>query len=271
MEGISVIIPCFNRGGLIKHAIDSLMRQKRKPDEIIIVDDGSTDNTKEMVEELNNPLIRYYYRKSPLWVNPSVPLNIGIKKAKYDLIVFSLSDIVHIGENLERIEKKHKEIEDLYLIGSKMYWVMRDVNIPEKYWDKPEQITQLPNVKKWYNGFYSKDTDIVCQEDLYTSNIASCKKKHLFAVNGFDEDMTDFYGHEDSDLVQRLHNLGKVNPKDMDSTFQIIRDNKIVGIHQYHKRPPSYAVVGTTDQLKKVNENLLKTRVNLNGWGELCQ
>ena len=48
---ISLIIPTYNRCSLLKRALDSVFEQSRKPDEIIVVDDGSTDNTAEMLAD----------------------------------------------------------------------------------------------------------------------------------------------------------------------------------------------------------------------------
>lgn len=60
---ISVIIPTYNRAELLKRAAQSVLAQTYKDFELIIVDDGSTDNTKEIVESLNDSRIVYVYQK----------------------------------------------------------------------------------------------------------------------------------------------------------------------------------------------------------------
>ena len=48
---IAAVIPTFNRASLVSRAIDSVMRQTFLPSEIIVVDDGSTDNTENLISE----------------------------------------------------------------------------------------------------------------------------------------------------------------------------------------------------------------------------
>lgn len=273
---ISVVCPTYNRGHLIGNSIRSLLRQQKKPDEIIVIDDGSSDNTKEVIGRLSEDIghlsdnytrLRYFYRDSPLWINPSVPLNIGIRQAQHELVVFSLSDIVHIGETLTAIEKAHEEDPLLYLIGATMYWVQKDVRIPDENWNDPMEIVRDPSVVVWEPGLIGKDNMIVCQHDLYTSNIASCRKEHLLAVGGFDEELTLSYGFEDSEITQRLYNLKKCGDR---SDFHIVRDNTICGIHQWHERTPVYAMVQQTVQQRMVNAKILNITANDGkDWGKL--
>ena len=54
---ISTIIPVFNRGALVREAVHSVLRQTHRPIEIVIVDDGSTDDTKDVVAELRKVLV----------------------------------------------------------------------------------------------------------------------------------------------------------------------------------------------------------------------
>ena len=58
---VSVIIPTYNRAHLIGKAINSVISQTYQDYEIIVVDDASTDNTKEVVKGFNNSKIRYIY------------------------------------------------------------------------------------------------------------------------------------------------------------------------------------------------------------------
>lgn len=272
---ISAIMPTYNRGNLIENSIESIYRQEVVPDELIVVDDGSTDNTKEVVDKLRKRYknIRYFYRNKKKWENPCVPLNIGIKKAKYELIVFCLSDIVHIGNTIKFMKYKHEQRDLQYIIGSTLYWMGKDVKVSKELWKTPEKITEIDCVVEWNHKLYTKDNQIVCQHDLYTSNIASCRREHLIKVGGFDEELTEFYGHEDSEITQRLLNM-YVDKNTGLSKFKLIRDNSIKGIHQYHERPPKDMVAGSKIQankvIKKIKDNQYYCEANVGKeWGKL--
>jgi glycosyltransferase involved in cell wall biosynthesis len=56
MTGVSVLLPTFNRAGLIGETIESLLAQTRRPDEIIVINDGSTDATREVLERYASDL-----------------------------------------------------------------------------------------------------------------------------------------------------------------------------------------------------------------------
>lgn len=69
---ISVIIPTYNRAWCIENAIKSVIKQNYDNWELIIIDDGSTDNTRDIVKKyLNNKKIKYFYKENS-WKIPSV-------------------------------------------------------------------------------------------------------------------------------------------------------------------------------------------------------
>ena len=85
---ISVIIPAYNREACIADTLQSVLNQSLTPDEIIVVDDGSTDRTKEIVDGFGNK-IRYFYQKNS---GVASARNKGLSVATGDLISFVDAD-----------------------------------------------------------------------------------------------------------------------------------------------------------------------------------
>ncbi|SKB36891.1 Glycosyltransferase involved in cell wall bisynthesis [Salegentibacter holothuriorum] len=86
---ISIITPSFNRAYLLPRMIESVLRQTFKNWELIIMDDGSTDNTKEVVEAYNDSRIKYFYTENS---GAADKRNQGVEKSQYEFIIFLDSD-----------------------------------------------------------------------------------------------------------------------------------------------------------------------------------
>jgi len=95
---VSVIIPTFNRRALLERAVDSVVAQTRPADEIIIIDDGSTDGTAALVEKKYPGII--YLSQTNRGVSHA--RNQGIRKANGTWLAFLDSDDVWLPEKLEK-------------------------------------------------------------------------------------------------------------------------------------------------------------------------
>ena len=96
---ISVIIPTYNRENSILRSVQSVLNQTYKDLEVIVVDDGSTDNTKEILKSINDKRLRYFkYKKNK---GQSFARNYGSKKARGDIICFQDSDDEWLKHKLE--------------------------------------------------------------------------------------------------------------------------------------------------------------------------
>ncbi|MNI22216.1 UDP-Glc:alpha-D-GlcNAc-diphosphoundecaprenol beta-1,3-glucosyltransferase WfgD [compost metagenome] len=113
MPDISVIIPTHNRSNFISHAIQSVLDQTYKDYEIIVVDDGSTDDTRERVKAFGDR-VRYIYQRNQ---GPSAARNTGIRNAKGKYIAFCDSDDRFLPSKLEKQKefvRKHRDCAFLY-------------------------------------------------------------------------------------------------------------------------------------------------------------
>ncbi len=99
---ISIIIPAFNAEKTIKKTLDSLLEQTLKPDEIIVINDGSNDLTQKITEELmqKNNSIKLFNRKN---AGISASRNFGAEKALGEIIVFLDSDVLVEKKWLEKL------------------------------------------------------------------------------------------------------------------------------------------------------------------------
>lgn len=100
----SVVLPTFNRSNFITGAINSLLNQTYDDWELIIVDDGSTDNTKKVVEQFSkkDSRIKYHYQKNS---ERSAARNNGINKTKGNYICFIDSDDLYEEGYLNALHK----------------------------------------------------------------------------------------------------------------------------------------------------------------------
>ncbi len=99
---LSVYIPVWNRGNLVGEAIESCLAQTRLPDEILIIDDGSTDDTLQVVRKYQSTLIRVVERK-----RQGIPRtrNYAVENTKGDVILSLDSDDIMMPDCLELHER----------------------------------------------------------------------------------------------------------------------------------------------------------------------
>ena len=100
---ISVITPCFNAAAYLRDAIDSVLNQTHKNIELILVNDGSTDETEAIIKSYSDERIRYYYQENK---GQCAASNFGLSVAKGDYIKFFDADDVMNDTHLEAQLKK---------------------------------------------------------------------------------------------------------------------------------------------------------------------
>jgi len=97
---ISILMPTYNRGAFIGETIESILNQTYQNWELIIVDDGSDDDTEEVISQVKDQRIRFY-KAGRIAINGKIK-NIGLEKAKGELIAFIDSDDLWAETKLEK-------------------------------------------------------------------------------------------------------------------------------------------------------------------------
>jgi glycosyltransferase involved in cell wall biosynthesis len=111
MAAVSIIIPTFNRSDLLKECVNSLLAQTYSDIEIIVVDDGSTDDTREMIKAVTDKQdkVKYYCRPH---LGACAARNFGLKQAKGEYIGFFDSDDLWPANYIEAMIKALKTSPD---------------------------------------------------------------------------------------------------------------------------------------------------------------
>lgn len=125
MTTISVIIPSYNRGHVLNRALDSVLAQSRAADEIILIDDGSTDNTAEQVQTAY-PQIRYLYQDNQ---GVSAARNLGIQAATGEWIALLDSDDEWLPHKLAEQIKALEQAPEYKLIHCDEIWIRNGVRV----------------------------------------------------------------------------------------------------------------------------------------------
>jgi len=125
---ISVVIPTFNRLSVLVRALDSAINQTIKPYEIIVIDDGSSDQTRNWIRN-KFPEINYFYQKN---MGVSTARNTGIDMAKGDWIAFLDSDDEWDKAKLELQSKAIHNNKDIPLSHTNEIWIKNGVRINQK-------------------------------------------------------------------------------------------------------------------------------------------
>ncbi len=122
MSKLSVIVPCFNAGSYISKALDSLVNQTLKDIEIIVINDGSTDNSKEVIESYKSQypeIIKAYHQNNK---GIASVRNFGVSLVQSEYFGFLDSDDYTTVDMFEKMYNKAKET-DADVVVSNFKWV----------------------------------------------------------------------------------------------------------------------------------------------------
>lgn len=204
---ISVIIPTYNREKMIKRTVLNVLSQSYDDIEVIIVDDNSTDHTKEIIDSILDSRIRYY--KNSVNKGACFSRNFGVKVSKGEFIAFQDSD------DLWDINKLYKQLNYLKLKKADIVFCSL-----RKYDQNQNVVGCIPN---------HKITDSkINYDNLLLGNFISTQtlfgKRECFENVLFDEKLARF---QDWDLVLNLSKKYKIVFQNDELAFQYIQDDSI--------------------------------------------
>ncbi len=219
---VTVIIPCYNIEDYVKKCIDSILFQSYKNLEIIIVDDGSTDNTSKIIDSYDDKRIRIIHQEN---AGLSGARNTGIENAKGEYICFiDGDDFIH--ENYVKKMMNIAEAENADVVACGFFGVDKNGNVKKN---------NIVNSQMVMSGLEAM------VDYLNTRNIGySMAWNKLYKTSLFKENKITYpYGrlHEDEHVIYKLYYFSQkivVIPDHL--YFYIKRDDSIMGKKYSAKR-----------------------------------
>ena len=164
---ISVVIPAYNAGPFVARAIESALRQTHPAEEIIVVDDGCTDDTADVVRSFGEKVILIQQQNA----GASVARNTGINAAKGNWIAFLDADDEWVPEKLEQQIKHLQKHPDLAWTMSNYYVCFCDSEHSKTVYDQGQSEALLAE-RDYYGDYFDAYKAGVCGN---TNTMLICK------------------------------------------------------------------------------------------------
>jgi len=180
---ISTIVPTFNRAGKVMRAIDSVLCQSYKDLEVIVVDDGSTDDTAYWIGKYTDPRLKYFKTANS---GVAAARNFGVRQSKADWVCFLDSDDLWRRHKLSEQLKFHDQNRDVLFSQTDDIWIRDAVRVNKM---KKHAIRE---------GSIFQDSLRLC---LVCCSSVMINKSFFWERGGFDEELVTC---EDYDLWLRI-------------------------------------------------------------------
>ena len=220
MNKISVIIPVYNRLEHLKIGISLLNNQKIKPYELIIADDGSSEDISSMLENLIEKVdfkIKWVFHKDNGFRKTRI-INEAVKIAEGEILVFCDQDLIFPEDYLEKILLNIKN--NNFLMGRASYLTLYEKERFVETFNKNNSYTEATN---FFEENYKLEIKKLIRKDKIRKILKKLKlnkrgiklvgmsfalyKDIFIKINGYDENYQG-WGYEDDDLGNRLIALG---------------------------------------------------------------
>ena len=245
---ISVIIPAYNHEMYIHDAIESVLEQTFNDLELIIINDGSTDKTEDVILEYNDPRISYIAQSNR---GAHATINRGIDLAKGDYIAILNSDDVYHANRMEKCLRYLEKNNNLSGVFTKVQGIDEE--------GMPVENKKTPNIQawlKWYNDsqeFFRNNDFLSCMTAknlLITTSNFFLKKSIFKKVGGFRRLR---YAH-DWDMLLRLSRHHALNFYDEILLEYRIHEKNTVQEDKSEKKVRFEVNWLIADHLRKLNE-----------------
>lgn len=260
---VSVIMPCFNRATFLREAIGAVHQQTYTHWELIIVDDGSSDNTKEVLDELVKEFnitqpVRYEYQDN---AGPYAARNTGLKQAAGQYIALYDSDDLwlphHLTDGVDALVR-HPQIDWVYADSTKVDLATGNVVTKSGFRqdDIPHCFLRLNVIRDGKLCIFDDPAVVACQiRDnlcclLQTSVIrATVFQGHLFV---------DHYRNEGEDELYPA--------RAMKRGFKLAYFDDVHLIYRFHQENSSTAAIGAS-----VDKRMRVTAAAARGYEEFAK
>lgn len=260
---ISIIIPNYNRGHLLKEVLDSVINQTFQSIEIIIVDDKSSDNSIEIIQKLQLSIPNLFLIQQEINSGANACRNLGVAHAKGEFIAFLDSDDYFLPTKLE----KQIDIFNLYPeIGfvvtgfdAKTVQVLSEGIIPLKETILQNNLGGFSTLivkKHLFNQVGGLDIQLLsCQDwDLFLKLLTICKGYKLA------ENLVIYEAQEDSiskniTKVIQGYKIVSERARALNNTLQLIPEHNLIAYHEYYLAMRYFGL----NEIKLTRKHLLKS------------
>lgn len=212
MAFISVIIPLYNKEQFIKATLLSVLNQTFTDFEVLLINDGSTDSSVDIVSSLDNKRIRLYSTENK---GVSHARNYGVSKSTSDLIAFLDADDLWEFNHLENLHNLYTSFPKCGLYATAYY---------KRFFNGKKMNTHFNGVSKDHFGVIDDYFLASTKDSIAWTSAVMIPKKTFMSIGGFDEEMRS---GQDTDLWVRIALKHKVAFSAVASAHKIILDPQL--------------------------------------------
>jgi len=286
---VSMVMPVYNRAEYLKKSIQSILNQTFKDFEFIIVNDGSADNSIDIIKSFNDPRIKIFENDKNRGIVYS--RNRGLSEAKGEFISMFDSDDIAVPNKLEIQLDFLKNNPDFAMVGSWVRWIDEHNNFLKNKWKltaKPEKIPAIMLFRNYFvqstvvirknaipDGKYSEGFDIVEDSKMWFDvalkhKVANIQKYLVYyrVHSGNISDLNPKHFENSKKLFRYIFKMLDIEPTDeeLNIHYLIKNDKKINDIEQLKKVENWLIKIAEANESKVLFDRKILRMVIFNRW-----